>query len=395
MKYDELKAIDKELAYFTWEPVSIAKKDGTIPKEFHEYFSDYCECGSENIIKTGATLITCCDPHCCVKQGFILAEMFTRYGIKGLKEASCTKIFGALKAEDRRLKENGEEGLFPNDSYVEVLAIPFDKYPISVTQTSIGADFFAACLQIRNTPITFPQLVSHLGLPELGKESENLFQGITNFYELYNCIRASGSVSDFLLSRGSQSQMLSFNLRVHMKDIALAFAILQNCIRAEGVFKLNVCMTGAISLNGASTTKDSYLKACNAVCKDKDGVQLLDIKMNSAKKTNPFILYSRESGDSKFIEGSNRGVITDEFGKHPVLMHTDTFYKFIRRMMDLWNRRKDLLQVEEQVQMFWESAMEAMQETLNPMSSSMTSAQKSLMTSTQKSSLETQQMTTF
>jgi hypothetical protein len=398
MTFSELMEDDKEKAFSGWVSVSGAKELGLIPEGFHDYFPDYCECGSENIIKSSRTQIMCCDPRCRVKMGFAIAEMLSRFGVKGLKEASCSKIYGALLAKDKRLKDAGEKGLFETKSYVEVVNIPWEEYPPSISDLSIASDFFVACQSIKKESITFSHLASNLAIPDLSKDAEVLFEGFKSFGEVYDAIKKAGSVSAFCASKGFYAPSVAYNLRHSVIDLAVAYSLFGKSIRCEGMVKFNVCMTGSISLNGQSTTKEKYLKKCNELCIDSNGASLLEIKMTSAKESNPFILYSRESGDLKFVVGQRRDVITDEFGTHPVLMHTDTFYSFLERMVNSWNELRELRGQEGLPEMFWQIVQDSMEETLNPGTSTKTSTTLTTLRSQQEvaeTSETTSAMTTF
>lgn len=335
MDYLDLKKVDFEDAFIGWEPVKTAKEVGDIPEQFHAYFADRCECGSENIIKMNLRTVTCCDPKCPIKNGFALAEMFTRFGVKGLQEASCRAIYEELLQENERRKRNGDEGILLSDSYVSVLGISWDNYPASLKMTAKGIDFFTACCRIVEKKMTFPKMVSMLAIPTLGAEAEDLLRGISDVNQLLDMIEKRGSVKSFCDARGFHSEMTAFYFRNAMVDITTANILLRRTLRPEGGIKISVCMTGAITFRGNKTTKERYLQECNDLCY-VEGVQILEVKMNAAMESNPFILYARTSSDRKFIAGKSRGVVTDDFGEHPVLMHVDTFYLFLERVIQKW-----------------------------------------------------------
>ena len=358
MTFEELKGEDKEGAFGGWHTVESAKSDGDIPEKFAGYFDNLCECGSENIVKWGLTQLTCCDPKCPIKQGYALAEMFTRFGIKGLKEATCSKVLAALKAKNKTLIEEGKEPLLVTDSYTAVLAIPFKSYPVSISSTSKGMEFFQACCKISSGTYTFAQLVSNLAIPGIGSDAEVLMAGISSPTELLDKIDEAGSVRAFCMKRGFYAEMVAFNLRTSLIDIVTAGNLLYSAVRKEGALKLSVCMTGAITLNGSKVTKEVYIKECNKLCVDRKGSPLFEIKMNTAIETNKFILYSRPSSDRKYVAGSRRGCVTDIFGTHSVLMHTDMFYSLLEEVMDRWNRDLDIM-TKERMEEIMPQAMQA------------------------------------
>lgn len=367
MTFKEMIEDDKENAFYDWISVREAKELEIIPKEFHEYFSDTCSCDSENIIKTSRTQIMCCNPKCIVKTGYALAEMLTRFGIKGLKAATCSKIYAQLVSEDTKLKAAGKEGLFKYGSFVEAIAVPLDKYPAELRSSAKGIDFYYACNELMKERFTFPKMVANLAIPELSKDAETLFAGVNSFLDIYKELKTM-TVQEFCTKRGFQAPAVAYYLRHSLMDIAVANDLFLRVIKPEGLLHINICMTGSIRLHGASTTKDKYIKRCNELCIDKTGNALFEFKMNSAKESNAFILYSRPSGDSKYVTGERRGTITDEFGMHPVLMHTDTFYEFLERIMGLWNQLTESGMTDPMTE-FWKQVPQVMQALLNPKTS--------------------------
>lgn len=363
MTFWDLKQSDRENAFRQWMTVHEAKVLGDIPEKYWDFFTDTCTCGSENIIRRNLKAITCCNPKCPIKQGFALAELLTRFGVKGLKEATCSKIYKEFLKKDKHLKEQGEKGILISDSYIAALAVNWPDYPAEVAATAKGTEFFNACIQIRNMPVTFPTLVANLAIPSIGSNAEKLVAGFSDFGQLFHAVKLAGTPQQFCISRGFYSETVAFNFRNSLFDIATADAVFRNSLQPEGLMKLNVCMTGMIFHKNVKTTKDAYIKKCNSLCKI-DSIQIIEVKMTTAKETNPFILYSRESSDAKYLAGLNRGVIKDEFGEHPVLLHTDTFYKFLEKVVLLWGQQKEKLGSKETLMTFQMILTTAMMETL-------------------------------
>jgi len=363
MTFQELRRGDREGAFLHWVSVREAKALKKIPEKYWVYFNDHCSCGSENIIKMNLKSMMCCNPKCSVKQGYAIAELLSRFGVKGLKEATCSKIYEAFVSKDTALKKMGKEGILRSDSYVACLSVRWEDYPIDVAGTAKGAEFFGACQKILSGPLTFPQLVSKLAIPSVGGNGEKLAAGFVCFRELFDAIKAAGSTSEFCASRGFRSELLAYHFRTSLFDIATADSIFNRTIKPEGLVKLSVCMTGMVSLGGERCTKEEYVKRCNRLCQC-NGVQLLEVKMTGAKETNPFILYSRESGDAKFVAGKRRGVVSDAFGTHPVLVHTDVFYRFIEEVVAEWEQSVGQSGLEDSVRIFPTILTTAMKRTV-------------------------------
>ena len=109
--YEMRQAYDKYYAFQSYETVHNAKELEIIPKPYHEYFPDYCICGSENIINLKLTMMQCVDPRCPCKQALGLAEMFSRFGAVGLAEANCNYIYKLVSEVNSNHKKLGKSPL--------------------------------------------------------------------------------------------------------------------------------------------------------------------------------------------------------------------------------------------------------------------------------------------
>lgn len=340
MKYSEfLNKCMPFHAYSGWVSVQTAKETGLIPEKYWEFFSDTCECGSDNVISGSLKQEMCCDPKCRIKAAYGLAEMFSRFQIKGLGPATCEKIYSLLKEEDRRLKAIGEAGLFSFNTYVETLIVPWDKYPMSIKTMAKGVEFFSACQQIQQKTLTFPQLIGALGLSSFGSNSEKIFNGINSYKELKEEIVKSGSLQNFCVNRGINSMQMIYNLGQSLEDIIIADFIFGDSLRGTGLTELPICITGSISVNGKKYTKSSFVEECNRLCCDAEGVQLFEVKLSTAKMSVPFILFTTPApAHDKYSTGLRRGVIKDQFGEHEVLMKAENFYTWLKGVMSQWNK---------------------------------------------------------
>lgn len=336
MLFKELRDKHDRYGAFThWVTVNHAKRMGLIPDKFFDFFKDDCECGGENIITYSLTQEMCCDPNCIIKTGYRLAKLFENFSIKGVGPATCSMVYKSLLQQNQIKIDRGEEPIFKTNSYIEVLSIPLSEYPMNCRNVA-GSNFFSACRMILDKSITFPDLIGKLGLTTLGSNSANLFDGINNFDDLRAEILKYGNVAAFCTSRGSHAPMVSFNVANSLEDIYVASVLFTN-IRRTGLEKVEICMTGRITLNGVSITKAEFVNKCNELCKDNNGVQLYEIKNTSAIMSVPYVVYSVESNSAKFQQGKRRGTIIDSFGEHKVLVTADEFYKILGGKMQSWN----------------------------------------------------------
>ena len=341
MEYEEFRRkASKVYAYTGWLTVSEAKESGLIPKEYHELFEDRCECGSVNVIAPNLRREMCCDPKCPTKSAYALAEMFSRYGIQDLGPARCGTIYKALRNVDFSRKSRGEKGLFLYNNYAEVLLVPWAQYPYDVRDV-YGQTFAAGCVKIRETPVTFQQLVANLGIPSIHNNTDKIFNGINSAKELSDKAKEYGGLKSFLVSRGVHSPEVIYNLLSNIDTIAIAEYACR-ALKQSGLLKISVCMTGRVVCDGKSMTKSNFINKCNDLCVDSDGCQMIEIKNTSAMESVPFILYSTRSSSAKFRAGVNRGTVVDNLGKHEVLITVTQFYKILERAMNAWNKQKDI-----------------------------------------------------
>lgn len=341
MNYFDLLAMDRYHAFQGWVSVSQAKAMEIIPEKYRVYFPDYCECGSENIIKVSLKQAMCCNPKCKCKVGFALAEMIKNFGCKGLAETSCTKIYNMMQGYNDVRKEAGLPAILETDSYVELFAVMFNDYPMQLRSTAMGVSFASIRDQMFKQRLTFPKLIGMLGIPSVGSNAEKLFAGIDDFESLLAALKQSGGLMNFCLKRGVADPMVMFNLEQSIMDIVVAWKLFGGTLRKVGMQRLDVCITGILTLDGKRITEHDFVEACNAVCTTADNVQLYEIKSTSATKSAPFIIYSTPSSSAKFRAGKSRGIVRDEFGEHSVLITTDDFIKLLKERVLTWTKEME------------------------------------------------------
>lgn len=393
MTFDEMKRrYDSGNAFTDFLTIKNAEYVGVIPEDFHGVFPVYCECGSENIINFTRTKISCCNPRCFIKQGLALSELFSRFNIKGIADATCSEVYKMLFKIDSEKKNIGEEGLFASDSYIEILLLDEDKYPIYFRQTIRGSDFISAVNIIRNKVLTFPELVAKLGLPEFDSTAYKLFYDINSFDELKQLIEESGGVSSFCEKRGVYAPLKKFWLEASMSDILVADYIFSDNRRLNGLKQFDVCITGSLHYNGIKYTKNDFIALCNYnssanltnILKDvineykevsskqlkelgslvggnilpSDAemftaeeisiyldsmrlppVQIFDVKMTTAKKSVPYIIADVPSNSAKYLEGLRRGIEIDADGsERKVLVTSNEFMEILQLNIENWKK---------------------------------------------------------
>lgn len=347
MEFAEFRsAHDKYGAYDSWVTVGEAKEQRMIPEKYWDFFPNVCECGSENIISSNLKRCTCCSPRCYVKEACKLAEMLKRLGFKGFGQATCTTVLNSLHAEDayrRRMIEQdpgcGLKPLFTYGSYVECFSVPFEDYPAQLRNLHIGVEFFQASMKAASTQLTFPQLISCLSIETLGNSAGTLLSGIGSFKELVQKINECGGLRNFCAARGVYAPQLLNSLYGSLQEIGIADCIFRKSLRREGLSRIDLCITGRMTLDGCVLTKNAFIDRLHSLCVDRDGVQLFEFRLGKARETSPFIVYSKTSGSASFNAGKRRGRVEDQFGEHPVLITADDMYALVKKYMEDWDSR--------------------------------------------------------
>ena len=263
MTFKELKEKDVFGAFRNYVTVKDAKEMGLIPVDFASYFEDKCLCGSDRIISMNLKQMQCVDPKCPIKQALALHNMFSRFGCKGVGEEICKQAYNGIIQANKSFKEHNGEGFLKTSSYLELLILHPNYFPMSFRSTVAGDTFILYRDYIISKRLTFGELVSQLGLPELETSALKLFAGINSFEQLKEEIQSAGSISRFCDSRGFYDPMKKFWFNQSLEDIYIASVIFSQSIRQTGLQVENICITGSIYPNGSRMTKKAFIDYCN------------------------------------------------------------------------------------------------------------------------------------
>lgn len=321
-------------AYAEWVTVAEAKETGLIPEAYHEYFPDRCECGSQNIIKTNLRQMTCCNPKCYQKEACQLSEFLTRSGIMGFGEANCARVLRAFRRYDKSLVDSGRQTIFPTNSFLDIFDVPEDNWPLSCG-SALSHNFAVAVETLKNDNLTFPELISRLGIESVGSSALKIFDGISNSKELAHQIEVNGGVRLFCYSRGVYAPDTINNIYESLIDIANAERLFHKSLRYQGLVGVDICVTGSTCLQGVSLTKSQLIDVLNRASIGESGIQFYEFRLCTALQSAPFILYTTKSNSAKFRAGLARGETTDAFGTHPVLMQVDDFFELLKKQVDM------------------------------------------------------------
>lgn len=306
MKFEELKLkMSKEttavgdiaLGYYQeFMTVEQAYRQGEIPESYRPFLNPICDCGSERIVKDNLTVITCCDPHCPHKVANAMARMFQKYGVSNLGIATCETI----------TKWGIRTGLFEIPTHTEVLRITSKDY--STLGSILGArwdDLMAGIAVIRSAPLTFGGLISHSCIPDFDSSAEQLFSKMSSFSQLFNLYDENKMVSAFVNAGVSSPRKLT-NLYNHLVTLLLAESGRVTPLMVPGKTFRNLVVTGGISVDGHSITRDDFVQLCNAVSKTPSGVQLYTFRKSKAVQSCDSVIADYASSSRTFTQARAR-----------------------------------------------------------------------------------------
>lgn len=394
MTFREMRTqYDSYNAFSNYITINHAKFVGRIPKDYFNYFEDYCDCGSERIITTNLRTMQCADPRCPIKQALALSKLFSNFECKGVGDAICKRAYTEVEQANKRRVAAGEEPLLKTKSYLEILILDSSVYSVDFIDSAAGETFLAYVNWIKTKKLTFPQMINMLGLPEFETSAIKLFDGINTFAELRNQILQAGGISNFCEQRGFHDAMKKYWLYVSLEDIYLASLIFAQSIRPVGLLDEQICITGSIKPGGERMTKKAFIEYCNMCAHTKpilgiilevlqdnyeslvredvdrlcdflkienslnkdivtveeiktvltenqqlnNTIQLFEIRLSTAKMSAVHIIADTDSMSDKYKAGLERGIEKDENGNDvKVLISSDEYLAEIERRKSEW-----------------------------------------------------------
>lgn len=310
MTFEDLLATETFGAFDDFVSVKVAKEEGLIPPSYNEVFKDYCECGSEMIIKNELTRVQCCNPRCYIKLGYALDELFTRFGCKGIGPASC---ISAMKGVIDRLE-------IP--SHIEILEMDDKDLPRTFLNYKYE-EYSDARELIFSKSYSLSELVPKLALPTLDKTAANVLDNYNDAVEFIEDFQRYDNFMTFMFNHGVYDRWKIYCMRTYAIDILKAQMIFNNNFRDKPMQEIEVVITGFIRPEGISMPKDEFIELLNEIGIDDSGVRRYGFKMTSAMSSVNYIIADSPSNSRKYRKGVERGVLissTDFLGQVKEIM---------------------------------------------------------------------------
>ena len=296
MNYSEFQTLDSNSAFAEFTSVANAKATGLIPNSYHTIFKDKCVCGSDNIISKNLAHLMCCDPHCPVKQGFQLAELFKRFEFPNIGPEKAKHIVFGL------------HDLFKENSVMEIFKIASEN-PSAILSITYGNLVIDGISQIKQKEFSFPDLIRMLAIPTLDDTARRITENINNSDELLSQIEKLNGASNFFVAKGIKDKKCAFYLEKHIMDIVFADHYLRRSLRKLGLQKIVIVITGSVTVNGTYVSQDQLVTLFNKASVAKDGTQLFEFVNTKARKSTQYIVASFPSNSASYVEGKRRGVL--------------------------------------------------------------------------------------
>jgi hypothetical protein len=293
MLVSELREKDRYGAFSGFVSISDAKKSGLIPEEYHEVFNDFCECGSERIISVELTKFMCCDPRCPIKIGHSLDYLFGKFGCENIGERTCLTI---AKYAYKNLEYK---------SHISLLNLEDKFLPPSITGMT-HYYFNLAVERVKNTKLSFPEMVSKLGIPKFDNTALKILDGIPNSDTLIDIIQKEGGVRNFLFRRHVEDAMKAFYLEEFLYDIAYAEYKVFRGLLPIGKITIPIVMTGFLYIDGIRIHKDDFVSLCNKVGQVTPGLRLFNVQSSTALETASYFIADAATTNSKYLKAKQR-----------------------------------------------------------------------------------------
>lgn len=305
MEVSELKNKDGLGIYASYCSVKEAKRTGLIPEEFKDVIKDRCACGSEFMVKNNLKNIRCCDPRCPLKLANSMAEMFTRFGVKGLKVGTCKKI----------VKWAMDTNFFKIPAHTEILNLREGTSESTSLSWLLGLkyyDLIEGIDVIRNSKLSFAEMVSNIAIPNFDGKSIKVLADLNNTQDLLDLVyKDSGrNLLKYFTDRGVQSIELIYSLLDNVDTIQECEKNLVSPLRSSGLLKMNIAISGSLSIEGRKISRDDFTHLCNNLC-CIEGMQVLSITVGKAFQSADFFVIDNMSSSKTCQAALSRQSMSD------------------------------------------------------------------------------------
>ena len=328
MDFKEIISGDVDGVYAEYVSVEDAKKSGLIPPSFVDSIPNRCDCGSEFIIKNSLKNIKCCDPKCKFKIAYSMAEMFTRFGIQGLKEGTCLKI----------VEWGFANNFFKIPAHTEILNLRDDDSSRSLAGV-IGVKYSELLLAvdiIRGSSMSYGEMVSKLAIPNFDGKIVQILSDVNSTQDLLflNKENPREGVKEYLIKHGVYSLPLIHSFIESLDVIYECEKNLTGSLRMNGIVTINIAISGSLSVQGRKLSRDNFITLANEagkVC----GVQIFSVTVGKAFQSASYFVIDEMSASKTCQAASFRQSQSSE----KIIFTGDEFIQLIVKEARKWEQK--------------------------------------------------------
>lgn len=287
MLFDELEKSQLK-PFRDFLSVKKAKELNIIPSDYDLYFADFCDCGSERMVRiasdgTSVTGVTCCNLHCYKKIVYQLDELFKKFSVKGIGPAMCHKVVRFFVEQNEvitfsniLLKSGKCNGLYGAEELTWASALE----TINISKQTMG------------------EFIYKLSYPGIGKKFDDIFSGLSSIDDLASIIQKEGFFH-FFSSRGIKSFTVLHYFLEYLPELSQLLDHYKHTILTSAEKVYTVCMTGKMETMVGKFTKRDFIMQCNALLADRNLVEPINLKQVDSVSQAAFIVAGGDSVAAK------------------------------------------------------------------------------------------------
>jgi len=287
MLFEELKKSQLQ-PFQDFLSVKKAKELNIIPDDYDVYFKEFCECGSERMVRvagngTSVTGVTCCNLHCYKKIVYQLDELFKRFSVKGVGPAICSKVVWFFI-------DHNETITFSN------ILLKSGRYNgLSGAEEQIWA---TALETINTSRQTMGEFIYKLSYPGIGEKFDDIFSGLSSIDDLASSIQKEGFLH-FFSSRGVKSFTTLYYFLEYLPEISQLLEHYNHTILTSTEKVYTVCMTGKMETVAGRYTKRDFIMQCNSLLLSRNLAEPISLKQVDSVPQAMFIVAGSDSVAAK------------------------------------------------------------------------------------------------
>lgn len=267
-------------------------QDSDLPEYYKQSFPHTCKCGGEVIMTSDIdgskyTQLQCCNPYCWVKMAHRFAYFTKSLGFKGFGVSTSVQLYQDLAQT------------FKYPTFLSIFLVT-DTEINRICGDAYTQSFSAMREELHNKGFQFKDAIASLGIQDIGKGS-TLFDVVKSPAVLLECI-LKDKLDDICDMAGINAPKTRFALSMAKIDIITLMVDVMPYILSTPNHEVYVAITGSVSVNGISYTRQEFIKLCEDI-KDKRGEQAFKLVETKAVSKIEYVIADTPSASSKYELG--------------------------------------------------------------------------------------------